>query len=129
MLNINQVAMQQGNRLLFDDVTLKLNAGNRYALVGANGVGKSTLLNILSGELEPTLGEFSFPKATQIGMLKQDHYLYENNRVVDAVIRGKTALWDALQEKEAIYNKPELTDKDGYRLAALERNRRARRWI
>lgn len=120
MLKIAQLAMQHGSKLLFDDVNLSLASPNRYGLVGANGTGKSTFLNILAGLEEPTLGEFTFPKHAVLGFLKQDHYLYEQDRIIDVVIQGNQALWQALDEKNKLLEKADMTEKDGYRLATLE---------
>jgi len=120
MISVNNVTMRYGARVLFDDVTCTFMAGRRYAITGPNGAGKSTLMKILTGELEPTKGNVSRPK--KLGVLRQDQFAFDDYRVIDTVIMGNTALWEALQEREALYAKPhdELTDADGMRLGELE---------
>ncbi|MBN8828540.1 MAG: ABC-F family ATP-binding cassette domain-containing protein [Sphingobacteriia bacterium] len=120
MISIKNLAMSYGSKLLFTDVTLNLNVGDRYALVGANGSGKSTFLRLFAGEEEPLDGEVSIPKRYKVGWLKQDQFLYENTRIVDTVIAGKKALWEALKEKEEILAKEEFVEEDGYKLGELE---------
>ncbi len=120
MISVNNVTMRYGARVLFDDVTCTFMAGRRYAITGPNGAGKSTLMRILTGELEPTKGNVSRPK--KFGVLRQDQFAFDAYRVVDTVIMGNAALWETLQEREALYAKPhdELTDADGMRLGELE---------
>jgi ATPase subunit of ABC transporter with duplicated ATPase domains len=112
--------MRYGARVLFDDVTCTFMAGRRYAITGPNGAGKSTLMRILAGELEPTKGSVARPKTS--GVLRQDQFAFDDYRVIDTVIMGNAALWQALQERDALYAKPheELTDADGMRLGELE---------
>ena len=112
--------MRFGARILFEDVTCTFLAGRRYAITGPNGAGKSTLMKILSGELEPSIGTVTRPK--KFGVLRQDQFAFDQFRVVDTVIMGNAPLWQALEEREALYNKPhdELTDEDGIRLGELE---------
>jgi ATPase subunit of ABC transporter with duplicated ATPase domains len=120
MISVNNVTMRYGARVLFDDVTCTFMAGRRYAITGPNGAGKSTLMKILTGELEPTKGNVARPK--KLGVLRQDQFAFDDFRVIDTVIMGNTALWETLQEREALYAKPhdELTDSDGMRLGELE---------
>jgi ATPase subunit of ABC transporter with duplicated ATPase domains len=120
MLSVNNVSMRFGPRILFEDVTCTFMAGRRYAISGPNGAGKSTLMKILTGELEPTKGSITRPK--RLGILRQDQFAFDEFRVLDTVIMGNTALWKALQERDALYEKPhdELTDADGMRLGELE---------
>jgi ATPase subunit of ABC transporter with duplicated ATPase domains len=120
MISVNNVSMRYGARILFDDVTCTFMAGRRYAITGPNGAGKSTLMRILTGELEPTKGNVARPK--KFGVLRQDQFAFDDYRVIDTVIMGNTALWETLQEREALYAKPhhELTDADGMRLGELE---------
>jgi len=120
MLSINNISMRFGPRVLFEDVTTTFMAGRRYAITGPNGAGKSTLMKILTGELEPTKGSVTRPK--KLGILRQDQFAFDEFRVIDAVIMGNTALWKALQERDALYAKPhdDLTDADGMRLGELE---------
>src|SRR6478672_257341 len=120
MLSVNNVSMRFGPRILFEDVTCTFMAGRRYAISGPNGAGKSTLMKILSGELEPTKGSITRPK--RLGILRQDQFAFDEFRVIDTVITGNATLWSALQERDALYEKPhaELTDADGMRLGELE---------
>jgi ATPase components of ABC transporters with duplicated ATPase domains len=120
MISVNNVTMRYGARVLFDDVTCTFMAGRRYAITGPNGAGKSTLMKILTGELEPTKGNVARPK--KLGVLRQDQFAFDDFRVIDTVIMGHAALWETLQEREALYAKPhdELTDADGMRLGELE---------
>ena len=120
MISLNQLSVAFGIRLLFDDVTLNLNKGNRYGLVGANGAGKSTFLKALAGEEAPTLGEIILHKGARIGWLKQDLADYEEGRIIDAVLRGKKELFDALQEKEILIENDIWNDETGCRLGELE---------
>src|ERR1700734_3811608 len=112
--------MRFGPRILFDEVSCTFRQGCRYAISGPNGAGKSTLMKILTGELEPSKGEVTRPK--KLGILSQDQFAFDDFRVIDTVIMGNKALWKALQERDALYEKPhdQLTDKDGMRLAELE---------
>src|SRR5246500_852784 len=120
MLSVNNVSMRFGPRVLFEDVTCTFMAGRRYAVTGPNGAGKSTFMKILTGELEPTKGSISAPK--KMGILRQDQFAFDEFRVIDTVVMGNKFLWDALQERDALYAKPheQLTDADGMRLGELE---------
>jgi ATPase subunit of ABC transporter with duplicated ATPase domains len=120
MLSVNNISMRFGRRVLFDDVTCTFMAGRRYAVSGPNGAGKSTFMKILTGELEPTKGNVTRPK--KMGILRQDQFAFDAFRVIDTVIMGNASLWQALQERDALYAKPheELTDADGMRLGELE---------
>jgi len=117
---MNNVSMRFGPRVLFEDATATFMAGRRYAITGPNGAGKSTLMKILTGDLEPTKGSVTRPK--RLGILRQDQFAFDEFRVIDTVIMGNGALWKALQERDALYEKPhdELTDADGMRLGELE---------
>src|SRR5579884_1063789 len=118
MISVNNVTMRYGSKVLFEDVTTTFTPGRRYGLTGPNGAGKSTFMKILSGELEPQKGTVVRPK--KIGVLRQDQYAFDAYRVIDTVIMGNKALWAAMEERDAIYSKPELTDEDGMRLGELE---------
>ena len=120
MIRITNLSMHFGARLLFDDVNLNLNKGERFGIVGANGTGKSTFLKILAGQESASLGKIEIVKSATLGWLHQDHFMYEDNRVVDVVIQGRAALWQAMQEKEEIFGQEEFTEAMGYRLAELE---------
>jgi len=110
--------MRYGARILFEDVTTTFQQGRRYAITGPNGSGKSTFMKILTGEIEPSKGSVTRPK--KIGILRQDQFAFDSYRVLDTVIMGNGPLWDALQERETFYAKPDLTDEDGMRLGELE---------
>jgi ATPase subunit of ABC transporter with duplicated ATPase domains len=120
MISVNNVSMRFGPRVLFEDVTCTFMAGRRYAISGPNGAGKSTLMKILTGELDPTKGSITRPK--RLGILRQDQFAFDEYRVIDTVIMGNAILWEALRERDALYEKPhdELTDADGMRLGELE---------
>ncbi|HXM15999.1 MAG TPA: ATP-binding cassette domain-containing protein [Candidatus Eremiobacteraceae bacterium] len=120
MLSMNNVTMRFGPRVLFEDATATFMAGRRYAITGPNGAGKSTLMKILTGDQEPTTGSITRPK--RLGILRQDQFAFDEFRVIDTVIMGNAPLWKALQERDALYEKPheELTDADGMRLGELE---------
>ncbi len=110
--------MRYGAKLLFEDVSVTFTAGRRYGLTGPNGAGKSTFMKVLTGELEPQKGTVVRPR--KLGVLKQNQYEFDPYRVVDTVIMGNKALWAAMEERELIYSKPEITDEDGSRLGELE---------
>src|SRR3979411_3142411 len=120
MLSVNNITMRFGGRILFEDVTCSCRAGRRYAITGPNGAGKTTLMKILAGDFEPTKGSITRPK--KLGILRQDQFAFDEFRVIDTVIMGNAPLWKALQERDALYDKPhdKLTDKDGMRLGELE---------
>src|SRR6266851_4513914 len=120
MLSVNNISMRFGPRVLFEDVTCTFMSGRRYAVTGPNGAGKSTFMKILTGELEPTKGSITAPK--KMGVLRQDQFAFDEFRVIDTVVMGNKVLWDALQERDALYAKPheQLTDADGMRLGELE---------
>lgn len=118
MISVSNVSMRYGGKILFEDVTTTFLPGRRYGLTGPNGSGKSTFMKLLSGELEPQKGTVVRPK--RIGVLSQDQFAFDPYRVVDTVIMGNMRLWRALQERETLYSKPDLTDEDGMRLGELE---------
>src|SRR6185312_2260086 len=120
MLDIRDLGMEFGQKSLFKEVDLILLPSQRYGVVGANGTGKSTFLKILSGEESSTQGSVEKAKSLSIGILKQDHFRYEENRLIDVVIRGNSILWNAMTEKEKIFSKDDFTEQDGYRLSELE---------
>jgi ATPase subunit of ABC transporter with duplicated ATPase domains len=110
--------MRFGAKILFEDVTVTFFAGRRYGLTGPNGAGKSTFMKLLSGESEPQKGGIVRPR--KLGILRQDQFAFDEYRVVDTVIMGNARLWKALEERETLYAKAELTDRDGMRLGELE---------
>src|ERR1700760_1978905 len=118
MISVSNVTMRYGSKLLFEDVSVTFTTGRRYGLTGPNGAGKSTFMKVLTGEIDAQKGNVVRPK--KVGVLKQDQYEFDAYRVIDTVIMGNKALWAALEEREIIYAKPELTDEDGSRLGELE---------
>ena len=110
--------MRYGAKVLFEDVSTAFPAGRRYGLTGPNGAGKSTFMRLLTGELEPQKGAVVRPK--KLGVLRQDQFAFDPFRVIDTVVMGNQPLWKALEEREIIYSKPEMTDEDGMRLGELE---------
>ena len=120
MLNTIGVTVRFGKRVLFEDVNIKFAKGNCYGIIGANGAGKSTFLKVLSGELEPSKGEVVLDKGERLSILKQDHFAYEEFRVLDTVIMGNHELYDIMKEKDALYSKPDFSEEDGMKAAKLE---------
>ena len=120
MLQVNNVSLRFGKRVLFEDVNIKFTEGNCYGLIGANGAGKSTFLKILSGEQETSTGEVVLGKGERLSFLKQDHYMYDEERVIDTVIMGNDKLWKIIEEKNKLYSQTEFSEEDGMRLAELE---------
>jgi ATPase subunit of ABC transporter with duplicated ATPase domains len=120
MLNVSNVSLHFGKRVLFDEVNIKFTEGNCYGLIGANGAGKSTFLKILSGELESTTGSVSMNPGERMSVLKQNHFEFEDVDVLQTVIRGNKRLYEIMQEKDAIYLKEDFSEADGNRAADLE---------
>src|SRR5271167_548106 len=118
MISVSNVSMRYGAKVLFDDVSINFISGRRYGLTGPNGSGKSTFMKVLTGEIDAQKGNVVRPK--KMGVLSQDQYAFDAFRVIDTVIMGNKSLWAALEERELIYNKPEMTDEDGSRLGELE---------
>src|SRR5260370_7455677 len=118
MISVSNVTMRYGWKLLFEDVSVTFPTGRRYGLHGPNGAGKSTFMKVLTGEIDAQKGSVVRPK--KVGVLKQDQYEFDAYRVIDTVIMGNKALWAALEEREVIYAKPEMTDEDGSRLGELQ---------
>ncbi|MFT3914072.1 MAG: ATP-binding cassette domain-containing protein [Anaeromyxobacteraceae bacterium] len=118
MISVQDVTKAYGPKKLFEDVNVAFAPGNRYGLTGPNGAGKTTFMKILAGDEEPDTGNVFRPK--KLGILRQDHYRFEDNRVLDVVLMGNQPLWKAMQEKESLLAKGEITDDDGHRLADLE---------
>ena len=120
MLTVSDVSLRFSDRKLFDDVNIKFTKGNTYGLIGANGAGKSTFLKILAGDIEPTTGNISLGPDERLSVLRQNHFDYEEELVIDVVIMGNEHLYNIMKEKDAIYMKPDFSDKDGVRAAELE---------
>ena len=115
MISVQDVSKAFGPKKLFEDVDVAFSPGNRYGLTGPNGSGKTTFMKILAGDEEADSGQVLRPK--KLGTLRQDHFRYEDNRVLDVVLMGNRPLWEAMSEKEGLLAKPEITDEDGHRLA------------
>ncbi|MBJ6360279.1 ABC-F family ATP-binding cassette domain-containing protein [Paenibacillus sp. GCM10012307] len=120
MISTSGITLRFGKRALFEDVNIKFTPGNCYGLIGANGAGKSTFLKILSGEIEPTNGEVHITPGERFAVLKQNHFEYDEFKVLDTVIMGYKKLYDVMKEKDAIYLKPDFSDEDGMRAGELE---------
>ncbi len=120
MITASNVSLSYGTQVLFKEVNLKFTPGNCYGIIGANGAGKSTFLKILSGEIEPDTGEIIVTPGERLATLKQDHFQYNDYRVIDTVIMGYKHLYDVMQERDAIYSKEDFTEEDGLRAAELE---------
>ena len=120
MITVNNLGIQFGKRVLFQDVNLKFTPGNCYGVIGATGAGKSTLMRILSGELSPTHGTVTLGPGERLSVLEQDHFKFDDYTVLDTVMMGHTVLWDIIQEKNALYSKGDFTDEDGIRASELE---------
>ncbi len=120
MIQAADVTIQFGKRILFKDVNVKFSHGNCYGLIGANGAGKSTFLKVLSGELDPTSGEVIIEKGKRMACLRQDHYVFDDFKVLETVIMGYKKLYDIMKEKDDIYSKPDFSDADGIRASELE---------
>jgi len=120
MINCNNLSLRFGKRVLFDEVNVKFNSGNCYGIIGANGAGKSTFLKIITGEIEPTTGSVDIEKGKRMTVLSQDHFKYDQFEVLQTVIMGHSVLHKIMQEKDALYAKPDFNDEDGEKVAALE---------
>ena len=120
MISVNNLGIQFGKRVLFQDVNLKFTPGNCYGIIGANGAGKSTLMRILSDQLSPTHGTVSMGPGERMSVLEQDHFKFDDCTVLNTVLMGHTQLWDIIQEKDALYAKPDFSDEDGIRASGLE---------
>ena len=120
MIALNDIKIQFGKRILFQDVNLKFIQGNCYGIIGANGAGKSTLLRAISGELEPNRGTVTMAPGERLSVLSQDHFAFDEFTVLDTVLMGHSHLWQVMQEKDALYAKEDFTDEDGNRAALLE---------
>src|SRR6202008_2041557 len=118
MISVSNVSMRYGAKVLFEEVSSAFTPGKLYGLTGPNGSGKSTFMKLLSGEMEPQKGTVVRPR--KLGVLSQDQFAFDAYRVIDAVIMGNKGLWKALEERDRIYEKHEMSDEDGMRLGELE---------
>lgn len=120
MISTVNVSLRFGGKKLFEEVNVKFTPGNCYGLIGANGAGKSTFLKVLAKQIEPNTGEVILPPDLRLSMLKQDHYAYETMSVLKTVLIGNERLFKVMEEKEAIYLKPDFSDADGIKASELE---------
>ncbi|TSO26216.1 ATP-binding cassette domain-containing protein [Lactobacillus sp. LL6] len=120
MITVSDLSLNLSGRTLYEDVNLKFTPGNCYGVIGANGAGKSTFLKLLEGKLEPTTGNISIDANERMSSLNQDHFAFEDYTVMDTVIQGHKELYKVMQEKDALYSKPDFSDEDGVRAAELE---------
>ena len=118
MLSVSNVSMRYGAKVLFEEVSTAFTPGKRYGLTGPNGAGKSTFMKLLSGEMDPQKGTVVRPR--KLGVLSQDQFAFDSHSVLDTVIMGNKRLWAAMQERDAIYAKHDMTDEDGMKLGELE---------
>src|SRR5690625_2179837 len=120
MITVSNVSLLFGDKKLFEDVNIKFNPGNCYGVIGANGAGKSTFLNILSGDIEAQSGHVSIAPDKRLAVLKQDHFAYEDEQVLNTVLMGHEQLYKIMKEKDDIYMKTDFSEADGIRAAELE---------
>jgi ATPase subunit of ABC transporter with duplicated ATPase domains len=120
MISLNGLTMRYGSKILFENITARFKPGCTYGIIGANGAGKSTLLRIIAGIIEPDKGSITFAKNTRLSYLKQDHFQYDEETILNTVLQGHKVLWDAMQEKEEIYERGTFSDKENERLGDLE---------
>ena len=120
MLSVNNLSLQFGKRVLFDEVNVKFVNGNCYGVIGANGAGKSTFLKILTGDQDATTGRVELEPGKRLAVLKQNHFEFDHIQVLQTVIMGHKRLFEIMTEKDALYAKPDFSDEDGMRTAELE---------
>ena len=120
MIQASNVTLRFGKRTLFENVNIKFTPGNCYGIIGANGTGKTTFLKLLSGEIETTSGEIIITQGERLAILKQNHYEFDEEKVIDTVIMGNERLYQIMKEKEEIYSKSEFSEEDGMKVANLE---------
>ncbi|HEY1080554.1 MAG TPA: ATP-binding cassette domain-containing protein, partial [Bdellovibrio sp.] len=120
MISTSNVSLRFGGKKLFDEVNVKFTPGNCYGLIGANGAGKTTFLKVLAKEIEPNTGEVLIPSTLRLSVLKQDHYAYDNVTVLKTVLMGNDRLYKVMEEKDALYAKPDFSEADGVRASELE---------
>jgi len=120
MISVSNLSLRYGKRVLFDEVSIKFTPGNCYGVIGANGAGKSTFMKILSGEIEATTGQVSITPGERLSVLSQNHFAFDAFPVLQTVMMGNKKLWDVMQQKDAIYAKPDFSDADGIKAAELE---------
>lgn len=119
MLNVSNLSLQFGKRVLFDEVNIKFTNGNCYGIIGANGAGKSTFLKILTGEMDPTSGHVSLEKGKRMSFLEQNHFKYDDFTVLDTVLRGNKVLYEIKEQMDSLYAKPDFSEEDGIKAGEL----------
>lgn len=120
MLSTQNISLQYGKRVLFDEVNLRFTEGNCYGIIGANGAGKSTLLKIIAGDFEPNKGSVHLESGKRMAVLKQDHFEFDEVTILNTVLMGHQKLWSIMQEKEAVYMKEDFSEEDGIKASELE---------
>ena len=120
MINVNNLELQFGKRILFQEVNMQFNPGNCYGIIGANGAGKSSFLKLLSGELQANKGTITQAQGERMSVLAQDHFAFEQYTVLDTVLMGHSTLWNIMQQKNALYAKEDFSEEDGILAAELE---------
>jgi len=120
MISANNITLQYGKRVLFEDVNISFSGDNCFGVIGANGAGKSTFLKILSGEIDPNLGHVTLESGKRMAVLKQNHHEYDEVTVLNTVLMGHKKLWDIMVEKDEVYARPDFSDADGIRASELE---------
>ncbi len=120
MISANNLSLQFGKRVLFDEVNIKFVNGNCYGVIGANGAGKSTFLKILAGDIDPTRGNVTIDTGKRMAVLRQNHYAFDEVSVLDTVMMGHGKLWSIMKEKDEIYARPDFSEADGIRASELE---------
>lgn len=120
MISANNVSLQYGKRVLFEEVNVKFGAGNCYGIIGANGAGKSTFLKILAGDIVPNSGKVVLEPGKRMAVLRQDHFEFDEDTVLNTVMKGHTTLWKIISEKDALYAKPDFSEEDGIKASELE---------
>ena len=120
MLQVTNVGLRFGDKELYKDVNLKFTKGNCYGIIGANGAGKTTFLKILAGDIEPNTGSVSITEKERMSVLRQDHFKYDEDTVLDVVMMGHARLYEIMREKDALYMKEDFTEEDGIKAAELE---------
>jgi ATPase subunit of ABC transporter with duplicated ATPase domains len=120
MIRVNNVTLSFGKRVLFDEVNLSFTKGNCYGVIGANGAGKSTFLKILAGDIEPSKGSVEIAPGQRMAVLNQNHFAFDEDTVLNTVLKGHSKMWAVMQERDAIYAKTDFSEEDGLRAGELE---------
>ena len=119
MISANDVSLQYGGRVLFKDVNVTFSKGNSYGIIGADCAGKSTFLKILAGDIEPNTGSVTITPGERMAVLRQDHFMFDDFEVIKCVLYGHKRLYEIMEEKEALYSKPDFNDEDGIKVSEL----------